>query len=80
MRYFLGVEVKQDDQGIFIGQSMLLNINKVWYGNCNMACSPIVTGSKLVKDETGKVVDAIKYKYMVECLMYLLHNIKWQIS
>ncbi|XP_024628101.1 secreted RxLR effector protein 161-like [Medicago truncatula] len=39
---------------------------------CNMVCNPIVTGSKLMKDENGKVIDASKYMQMIGCLMYLL--------
>ena len=41
-------------------------------GNCNMVCNPIVTGSKLVKDENARATDSFKYKQMVGCLMYLL--------
>ena len=37
-----------------------------------MVCNPIVTGSKLVKDENAKANDASKFKQMVDCLMYLL--------
>ncbi|RHN54972.1 putative RNA-directed DNA polymerase [Medicago truncatula] len=71
MRYFLGVEVKQDDQGIFIGQSKYATkiLTRLGMENCNMVYSPIVIGRKLVKDETEKAVDAIKYKQMVGCLM-----------
>jgi len=71
MRYFLGVEVKQDDQGIFFSQSKYATELLTRFGmeKCNMVCSPIVTGRKLVKDENRKVVDATKYKQMVGCLM-----------
>lgn len=71
MRYFLGVEVKQDDQGIFISQSKYATkiLTRLGMENCNMVYNPIVTGRKLVKDETEKAVDAIKYKQMVGCLM-----------
>jgi hypothetical protein len=37
-----------------------------------MVCNLIVTGSKLVKDDSGKAVDARKYKQIVGFLMYLL--------
>ncbi|PNX81554.1 copia-type polyprotein [Trifolium pratense] len=40
--------------------------------NCNEVCSPIVPGSKLVKDENGTATDAREYKQMVGCLLYLL--------
>jgi hypothetical protein len=39
---------------------------------CNKVCSPIVPGSKLVKDENDKAIDATEYKRMIGCLMYLL--------
>lgn len=37
-----------------------------------MMCNPIVSGSKLAKDENGEVVDASKYKHIVGSLVYLL--------
>ncbi|MCI91222.1 copia-type polyprotein, partial [Trifolium medium] len=40
--------------------------------NCNEVSSPIVPGSKPVKDENGSATDAREYKQMVGCLMYLL--------
>ncbi|PNX69789.1 hypothetical protein L195_g064593, partial [Trifolium pratense] len=32
--------------------------------HCNEVCSPIVPGSKLVKDENGSAADAREYKQM----------------
>jgi hypothetical protein len=74
MRYFLGVEVKRDDQGIFISQSKYATEILTRFGmeNCNMVCSTIVTMSKLVKEENQKAVDGAKYKQMIGFLMYLL--------
>jgi hypothetical protein len=77
MRYFLGVEVKENDQGIIVNQSKYAGEILTRFGmeNCNMVCSPIVTGSKLLKNVTGKTVDANNYREMVGCLMYLLATI-----
>jgi hypothetical protein len=74
MRYFLGVEVKQCDQGIFIHQHKYASeiLNRFGMESCNQVCSPIVPGCKLVKDEKGKATDATLYKQMIGCLMYLL--------
>jgi len=74
MRYFLGVEVKQCNEGIFISQHKYSTeiLERFGMENCNMVCNPIVTGSKLVKDENARATDASKYKQMVGCLMYLL--------
>jgi hypothetical protein len=60
MRYFLGVEVTQNEQGIFIQQCKYAEeiLKRFGMENCNTVKSPIVTGCKLVKDEGGKPVDA----------------------
>jgi hypothetical protein len=74
MKYFLGVEVTQSDNGIFIHQAKYAAeiLKRFGMENCNKVCSPIVPGCKLVRDENGKTVNATKYKQMVGCLMHLL--------
>jgi hypothetical protein len=74
MKYFLGVEVTQNEQGILIQQCKYAEeiLRRFGMENCNTVKSPIVTGCKLVKDEGGKPVDAREFKQMVGCLMYLL--------
>jgi hypothetical protein len=74
MKYFLGIEIVQNRNGIFIHQQKYATeiLSRFGMENCNKVCSPIVPGCKLVKDELGKVDDATTYKQMVGCLMYLL--------
>jgi hypothetical protein len=74
MRYFLGVEVTQNANGIFIHQQKYAReiLSRFGMEECNMVCNPIVPGSKLARDENGKMVDATNFKQMVGCLMYLL--------
>jgi hypothetical protein len=74
MRYFLGIEVKQEDSGIFIHQQKYaVEILKRFKMNeCNSVCNPIVSGCRLKRDVEGKASDATAYKQMVGCLMYLL--------
>jgi hypothetical protein len=74
MKYFLGIEVNQSDQGIFIYQQKYATeiLSRFGMEDCNGVCSPIVPGCKLVKDEKGKATDATMYKKMIGCLMYLL--------
>ena len=74
MRCFLGVEVKQCDEGIFISQCKYSTeiLERFGIENCNMVGNPIVTRCKLVKDENVRATDASKYKQMVGCLMHLL--------
>ncbi|PNX55109.1 copia-type polyprotein [Trifolium pratense] len=74
MKYFLGVEVCQTDDGIFIHQMKYAYeiLTKFGMENCNAVSSPIVPGCKLVKNETGKASDEKRYKQIVGSLMYLL--------
>jgi hypothetical protein len=74
MKYFLGIEVTQSVDGIFIHQMRYANeiLSKFGMENCNKVCSPIVPECKLVKNESGKASDARHYKQIVGSLMYLL--------
>jgi hypothetical protein len=77
MRYFLGIEVLQNDNGIFICQHKyaIEILERFGMSECNSVNNPLVPGCKLQKDETGKASDATNYKQMVGCLMYLLATI-----
>ncbi|PNX80439.1 copia-type polyprotein [Trifolium pratense] len=74
MRFFLGVEVKQFSEGIFICQQKYVKelLLRFKMDQCNKVCSPMVPGNKLIRDENGKFVDATNYRQMTGCLMYLL--------
>jgi hypothetical protein len=74
MKYFLGIEVNQTADGIFIHQRKYATeiLAKFGMEGCNKVCSPIVTGCKLVKNENGRASDEKSYKQMVGSLMYLL--------
>lgn len=73
MRYFLGVEVMQNSDGIFMSQRKYAKevLERFGMKHCNSAYNPIVPGCKLSKDGSGAVVDATMYKQMVGSLMYL---------
>ncbi|CAJ2649847.1 unnamed protein product [Trifolium pratense] len=74
MKFFLGVEVCQTDEGIFIHQKKYASeiLAKFGMEDCNAVSSPIITSCKLVKNEAGKASDETQYKQMVGSLMYLL--------
>ncbi|CAJ2647424.1 unnamed protein product [Trifolium pratense] len=74
MRYFLGIEVKQTKEGIFMFQQKYACevLKRFNMESCNSVCNPIVPGNKLKKDEDGIACDSTSYKQMVGCLMYLL--------
>lgn len=73
MKYFLGVEVKQCQDGIFICQRKYAKEVLVRFGmeESNSVKNPIVPGTKLHKDEGGERVDETMFKQLVGSLMYL---------
>ena len=73
MRYFLGLEVLQKTDGIFISQKKyaLKVLNRFGMDKSNFVFNPIVPGCKLVKDEGGVKVVKTYYKQVVGSLMYL---------
>lgn len=73
MSYFLGVEVIQSSDGIFITQAKYAREILERFGmiNCKPVSNPVVTGSKLSKRGGGAEVDITNYKHMVGSLMYL---------
>ncbi|GJZ60536.1 retrovirus-related pol polyprotein from transposon TNT 1-94 [Tanacetum coccineum] len=73
MRYFLGVEVNQGEDGIHINQQKYAReiLQRFNLEYCNSVKNPIVPGCTLVKNNQSGFVDATLYKQMVGCVMYL---------
>lgn len=73
MRYFLGVEVLQNDDGIYLSQKKYAGevLEKFGMSKSNSVENPMVPGFKLSKDENGVKVDATLFKQVVGSLMYL---------
>jgi hypothetical protein len=77
MRYFLGIEVTQNEHGIFMCQEKYAKeiLERFSMEKSNSVCSPIVTGSKLSKHDKGDEVDPTQFKQIVGSLMYLTATI-----
>ncbi|PRQ33949.1 putative RNA-directed DNA polymerase [Rosa chinensis] len=73
MRYFLGLEVQQLQDGIFISQKKYAMdvLRRFGMEKSNAVLNPIVPGFKISKDESGIEVDGTFYKQLVGSLMYL---------
>lgn len=73
MKFFLGVEVVQDGEGIFIGQRKNAEetIKKYGMENCNSVRNSIVPGQKLTKAGSGEAVDSTEFKQLIGSLRYL---------
>jgi hypothetical protein len=73
MKYFLGIEVLQRPDGVFIGQRKYAQevLDRFKMDQCNPVKNPVVPGNKLSKDEDGVRIDSTLYKQIVGSLMYL---------
>ncbi|GJU29294.1 putative ribonuclease H-like domain-containing protein [Tanacetum coccineum] len=73
LTFFLGLQVKQQPDGIFISQDKYVaNILKKFdFCSIRTATTPIESNKPLVKDEDGVDVDVHVYRSMIGSLMYL---------
>nr|GEY38531.1 hypothetical protein [Tanacetum cinerariifolium] len=73
IKIFLGLQVNQFSNGIFIDQSKyILDILKRFgMENCDTVPTPMVEQAKLKLDLVGKPVDHTDYRSMIESLMYV---------
>ena len=73
MSYFLGIEVKKQQDGIFISQKKYIKeiLEKFKMSNCNPVNTPIATGMKLSREENGDFVESTLFKSLVCSLRYL---------
>jgi len=70
---FLGLQIKQTKNGIFINQSKYCKdlIHRFGMENAKHMDTPMSTACYLDKDETGQSVDIKKYRGMIGSLLYL---------
>ena len=73
MKYFLGLEVRQEETGIFVSQEAYAKeiLKKYKMAHCNPVSTPMEPGLKLSKFDGGERVDASKYRSLVGSLRYL---------
>ncbi|GJR15796.1 retrovirus-related pol polyprotein from transposon TNT 1-94 [Tanacetum coccineum] len=73
LTFFLGLQVKQKDDGIFISQDKYVAdiLKKFDFAIVKTSSTPIETNKALLKDEEAKDVDVHLYRSMIGSLMYL---------
>ncbi|KAK2986839.1 hypothetical protein RJ640_011064 [Escallonia rubra] len=73
MHYFLGIEVVQSTNGIFICQKKYVReiLDRFQMKDCNPVSTPTEFGLMLNKDHEGEKVDSTLYKQIVGSLMYM---------
>ncbi|KAE8721174.1 hypothetical protein F3Y22_tig00016637pilonHSYRG00095 [Hibiscus syriacus] len=73
MKFFLGLEVRQVETGIFVSQETYAKeiLKKYNMENCNPVSTPMEPGAKLSKFDGGERVDASRYRSLVGSFRYL---------
>ncbi|GJU83424.1 putative ribonuclease H-like domain-containing protein [Tanacetum coccineum] len=73
LTFFLGLQVTQKDDGIFISQDKYVDeiLKKFGFSTVKTTSTPIETSKPLMKDENANDVDFHLYRSMIGSLMYL---------
>ena len=73
MKFFLGLEVRQEKMSTFVSQETYAKeiLKKYKMENCNPISIPMKPGAKLSKFDGGECVDASRYRSLVGSLRYL---------
>ncbi|GJU76533.1 putative ribonuclease H-like domain-containing protein [Tanacetum coccineum] len=73
LTFFLGLQVKQKEDGIFISLDKYVGeiLKKFRFSSLRTASTPMATNKALTKDEDGTDVDVHVYRSMIRSLMYL---------
>ncbi|GJY13188.1 putative ribonuclease H-like domain-containing protein [Tanacetum coccineum] len=74
--FFLGLQVKQKKDGIFISQDKYVGeiLKKFGFTEVKTVGTPMETQKPLLKDEDGKEVDVHMCRSMIDLLMYLTYS------
>ena len=73
LTHFLGLQIHQQDSGIFLSQSKYAKnlVKKFGLESANFVRTPISPNVKLIVDLLGKSVDSSLYRSMIGSLLYL---------
>ena len=73
LSYFLGLHIKQMDEGIFINKAKYVKdlLEKYDLEGCKKILTPMATSTKLDADEAGKAIDQMTYRGVISSLLYL---------
>ena len=73
LNYFIGLQIKQTSNGIFISQTKFIKeiLKKFNMESCKPLSTPLSTSCKLDKDEEGTNVDQKLYRGIIGSLLYL---------
>jgi hypothetical protein len=73
LSFFLGLQIRQRNQGIFISQTKYIieMLNRFGMEDCKPVITPMQTSCKLRKDDDSKHTDQRQYRSMIGSLLYV---------
>ena len=73
LTYFLGLQVKQTDSGIYINQAKYARnlVKRFGLDKAAHVRTPMAANAKLTNDPSSEFVNVILYRSMIGCLLYL---------
>jgi Asp-tRNA(Asn)/Glu-tRNA(Gln) amidotransferase C subunit len=71
--FFLGLQIRQNKQGIFISQTKYIRemLKRFGMEDCKPVITPMQTNCKLRKDDDSKSTDQRQYRSMIDNLLYV---------
>jgi Asp-tRNA(Asn)/Glu-tRNA(Gln) amidotransferase C subunit len=77
LSFFLGLQIRQRNQGIFISQIKYIieMLKRFRMEDCKPVITPMQTSCKLRKDDDSKSTDQGKYTSMIASLLYVTTSI-----
>jgi hypothetical protein len=73
LSFFLGLQIHQRNQGIFISQTKYIKemLKRFGMEDCKPVTTPMQTSCKLRKDDDSNSTDQRKYRSMIRSLLYV---------
>jgi hypothetical protein len=73
LSFFLGLQIRQRNQGIFISQTKYIRemLKRFRMEDCKPVITPMQTSCKLRKDDDSKSIDHRQYRSMIGSLLYV---------
>ncbi|XP_026410906.1 uncharacterized protein LOC113306149 [Papaver somniferum] len=73
LKYFLGIEVHQSEDGVFTSQSKYAEkvLKKFGMPGCNPTSTPLIVNEKLKKDDGGRTFDETYYRGLIGNLLFM---------
>ena len=73
LSFFLGLQINQNNQGIFISQTKYIReiLKRFVMEYCKLVTTPMQTSCKLRKDDDSKSTDQRQYRSIIGNLLYV---------